>query len=149
MWRGENHAGGNRMPRPKNPFRKVGAAKKIRTEDAVSATYEPTRSGAADRTPRVPAAFDPREQASAIDDPLITDAMTRRFLYGHIERKTSIDGVLESAGKSSVRAPSTRNLERMRSVVNEMGRRRGGGRKLRSTLTQELVDEIIDGSNPT
>jgi hypothetical protein len=40
------------------------------------------------------------------------------------------------------RAPGERNLRTTRNALQELGRRRGGGRFLRKLVTQELVDEF-------
>jgi len=39
------------------------------------------------------------------------------------------------------RHPNRRNYERVRSVLQEIGRRRGGGKRLRELITQDLVGE--------
>jgi hypothetical protein len=127
----------------KYPFKRVGAADPPEPDQAASLLRSEARSGRPQKPPRVPQAFLKRERAATIDDPVVADARTRKLLYAHVERDDSGSAVLASALKRALRAPSTRNLERMRAVANEVGRRRGGGKALREALTEEAVEELI------
>ena len=127
----------------KYPLKRVGPADSIDIDQAESILRNEAKSGQPEKTPRIPKAFVKHERAAVVDDPVIADQRTRKLMYAHIERDDSSGTVLAAALKRALRAPSTRNLERMRAVANEIGRRRGGGKALREILTEEAVEELI------
>jgi hypothetical protein len=98
--------------------------------------------GKAPRHP--PAAFLRREIEEAPEDRLRDDAQISRWLHAHAESGASSRAVTEAMIERARRHPSRRSFERIRSVLLEVGRRRGGGKKLRELITQDLVDELVE-----
>jgi hypothetical protein len=134
-----------RPTKPKYPFKRVGNAADMTMDTAEAIAHEDSSAGAG-KIPRIPASFQEHANASARGIRLVDDRLTTKLVYAHIERGSSTQKVLDDGVIRAKRAPSRRNLERMGAVANEVGRRRGGGRLLRQTVTQAVVDELIEGS---
>jgi hypothetical protein len=134
----------DRQPAPFDyPYTRVRGAADVSADDAASLDRGDPKNGAGKPPRPVPSGFDAKEKAGAIDEPQVADALSLRLLHAHAERASSARTVLEDAAARAVRAPNRRNLGRMQTVANEIGRRRGGGKLIRELLTQDLVDRLI------
>jgi hypothetical protein len=125
------------------PFKKVGAAREASREMLRSLERPEAAQGEGKAPRRPPAAFLQREVEEAPEDRLRDDAQISRWLHAHAESGASSRTVTEEMIERARRHPSRRSFERIRSVLLEVGRRRGGGKRLRELVTQEVVDELI------
>lgn len=66
------------------------------------------------------------------------------WLRALAEKKADDDQVVEVALRRLSRAPSKGNLELAQAILNDLGRKEGGGPRLRRALTQKLVDQITE-----
>lgn len=60
-----------------------------------------------------------------------------------VEKNADDDEVIEAAKKRLSRAPTRANLLLAQAMANDLGRKPGGGERLRKVLTQDLVDQLI------
>lgn len=66
------------------------------------------------------------------------------WLRSLAERRASDDQLIEAAERRLTRAPSRANLELGQAIANDLGRKEGGGKRLRRALTQKLVDQVTE-----
>jgi len=90
--------------------------------------------------------FVEKNKSSFKDDKNLNDERVSKILHAHMERKSTSKAVLEQTAKHALRAPAKQNLMRMKAIANEIGRKRGGGKILREMLTQDMVNQLIEGS---
>lgn len=132
-----------RRPKPyRSPYKKTKP--ETPTRHTVEAIDRDDTDAGAGPEPRVPAAFEVKAKAVGIVDTSPSGGTAQKMLYTYAERGASSADVLQGAINRARKAPNRSNLERMRSVTNEVGRRRGGGSQVSKMLTQELVDELIE-----
>ena len=107
---------------PRYPFRRIGAAEKP--------------------TPKVLRSYLDREKKLAVTEKSIHGVRPPRWLLARIERHAPVGVVVDDLLKRLRRAPSAKNIRFTQCGLNELGRRRGGGKLLRRTITQQLFDEF-------
>jgi hypothetical protein len=123
---------------------KLGPAEPWPPEAVQSLIGPETNAGPGRSRKRPPAAFLRRERTSVPEDAPVYDASTRRFLYAAAERGLSQAEVLETIIARARRAPGRTSLQRLRTVVNDVGSRRGGSGVIRRLITQELISELFE-----
>jgi hypothetical protein len=74
--------------------------------------------------------------------PLVREEPT--WLRALVEKKASEEEVIAAVEKRVRRAPTKENLLVAQALAHDLGKRQGGGERLRKVLTQELVKEIIE-----
>lgn len=60
------------------------------------------------------------------------------------EKKVGDEELLDAARKHVSRAPSRPNLLVAQAILNDVGRKPGGGERMRKMITQDLVDQLIE-----
>jgi hypothetical protein len=78
----------------------------------------------------------PSERLAALEEP--------SWLRALVEKKASDEEVIDAVEKRLRRAPTRENLLVAQALAHDLGKRQGGGERLRKVLTQELVKDIIE-----
>lgn len=65
-----------------------------------------------------------------------------RWVRALAERRADDDELLDTVVKRLRRAPTRSNLLLAQAILHDLGRKPGGGERLRKIITQDLVDEI-------
>jgi len=127
---------------PRYPFRRIGAAEKPTPKVLRSLARPETASGRPETRLRLSRSYLDREKKLAVTEKSIHGVRPPRWLLARIERHAPVGVVVDDLLKRLRRAPSAKNIRFTQCGLNELGRRRGGGKLLRRTITQQLFDEF-------
>ena len=133
------------MPKPKqpkNPFRRVKPAAKLKDRDFKKLDRGTTAAGAVKAPRKLPQSVQAREKTIAAVEKPLHGTRPQRWVLARVARHASPRVIAKDLIDRLRRAPSEKNLRATRDGLHELGRRRGGGRFIRRLVTQELVDEF-------
>lgn len=130
----------------KYPFVRRGKREPLSANEAMSFSRTPPGNKVMSQKIKITKAFLEKSKTAFTDDKNLHDERVSKLLHAHMERKSTSSEVLEKAAKNALRAPAKKNLERAKTVANEIGRKRGGGSLMRKMLTQDIVNALIEGS---
>jgi hypothetical protein len=125
------------------PFARAAEASEPDKKRLRSLGRPETAAGPAEPAARPPARFLDQEVASVTVDGRQAEIRPPKWFYARVARGASSAQVMNDMAVRLRRAPSERALRLTRRVLEEVGRRRGGGRLVRRAMTQELVDEFL------
>lgn len=129
---------------PKYPYKVVNKAKKPTEKDWYSLTHGEIASGQGKPKQKPPIKFLEFQKKATVTESLPSRLKPPRWVLARFARHAKISVVSNDLLKRLRRAPSKRAFIETQQGFNEIGRRRGGGKLLRSIITQELVDEFIN-----
>lgn len=132
-----------RQPKiPKYPFRRVGSAERQSAKTIKSLAREAYASGQGKPKYKPAKQYLDREKNIAVTERPVHGIKPPKWLLARFARHASIKVVINDLFERLRRAPSKRTILFTQYGLNEIGRRRGGGRLLRQTITQSLVDKF-------
>ena len=129
---------------PKYPYKQVKPAEPPTESEWVSMNREDIASGPGKPRLTPPKKFLDHEKKTAITESPPYRVKPPRWVLARIARHVKVSVVCNDLITRLRRAPSKRAYIETQQGFNEIGRRRGGGKLLRSIITQELVDEFIE-----
>lgn len=127
---------------PKYPFRRVGSADKPSEKTLKSLACKEITSGQGKPKLRLSKRSLDRERKLAVVEKSVHGMRPPKWLLARIAKHAPVRVVMDDVFRRLRRTPSENNLRFTQRALNELGRRRGGGKLLRQTVTQKLVDEF-------
>ena len=127
---------------PKYPYRRVKPAGKPSPKIINSLLRKDVVSGVMQPSCKPPDDFIKREQKSSVIEKYLHDIPTPKWLLARFERHTSRKVIMNDIITRLRRAPSKKNFRLTQRLLNEMGRRPGGGRYIHRQITQDLINEF-------
>lgn len=123
-------------------LKKTQPAEPPEPEKAHRMAVAETRSGRGQRAPD-------SEFVRSLKKRVIREGRTP-FAHAHpswvralVEKNAADEEMVEATKKRLSRAPTRANILLAQAIANDLGRKPGGGERLRKVLTQELVDQLI------
>jgi hypothetical protein len=126
---------------PNYPFRRVGSADSPSLEALRSLARTPLHFEQVELTHKPSPRFVAREESLAVTEELPYGLRPPNWVLARFAQHASVATVIDDLFKRLSRSPSEKNMRFTQHALNELGRRRGGGRLLRRIVTQKLVDE--------
>lgn len=127
---------------PKYPFERVGPAAKPSKKTLKSLARSDYSSGKGKQKGEPSKRFLDREKKIAVKEKPVHGVRPPKWLLARFAKHVPVSVVIEDLFKYLRRDRSEKNMRFTQYGLNEIGRRRGGGRLLRKTLSQEVVDEF-------
>jgi hypothetical protein len=127
---------------PKYSFRRVKPAEPPTAKNLRGLIRHDTASGGKQPRLKPTTGFLELEKKSAVIEKHLPGIRVPKWYYARRTRGASLNAVWNEMLKRLRRAPSESNLRLAQYLLNEQGRRRGGGKFVHRTVTQKLVDEF-------
>lgn len=127
---------------PKYPFRRVGPADKPTQNDLRSLARSAYASGKGEAKIKPSKQYLDLEKKKAVMEKPAHGIRPPKWLLARMARHAPTRVIVGDLIKRLRRLPSEKNIRFTQCGFNELGRRRGGGKLLRRTITQQLVDEF-------
>ena len=124
------------------PFRRLKPPKDPTVKEMVSLNRDVTACGYYRPKKAFPRKWLKHAKTMVMKNEIPEDFRAPRWIEARIARRASMKVILDDIIKRLRRAPSERAFRLVLLALNEIGKRRGGGRLLRRTITQKLVNEF-------
>lgn len=129
---------------PSYPYNRVKPAGKPTEKEWHSLNRNNIASGPGKPRLKPPKKFLDRQKKAAVSESPPYLVKPPRWVLARFARHVKVSVVCNDLIKRLRRAPSKRAFIETQQGFNEIGRRRGGGKLLRSIITQKLVDKFIE-----